>query len=247
MRKIFTSLALLSVIAGHAQFSSGDVSLGATGMTVKLETDTTKATLTLRGNSNVYLAIGFGSIGMANGSDGFIYNGQSTLDYTFTGLGMTPTADAVQNWTLVSNTVASGIRTIVATRTLAGGPGDFAFTNAAGNIAITYAKGTSLSLNNHGSNRGFSTLAMAGTLSTDNPEMANKIKAYPNPVSDLLNFSDTNKIVNVTFFDTAGRNLKSIQVNGNTSVDVFFLKVGNYFIEYVYTDGSHGFDKIVKK
>lgn len=246
MKKIFTLTAFLTILAANAQFTSGNVTLGSTGMVVKLDTNTTTATLTLTGNSNSYLGIGFGSAGMANGSDGFIYNSQSSLDYTFAGVGSNPVADTAQNWTVVSNTVASGIRTIVATRTLAGGSGDYAIANAAANIPISYARGTGLSLANHGTSRGYSTLVMTAALSTEEFDQQ-KIKVYPNPVTDLLNFTATGTIRKVSFYDTAGRLVKTAAADGKNSIDVSALEKGTYVVEYELTDGSTSYDKIIKK
>ena len=148
MAKKIAILFFFSIAINHAfaQFSSGTVSLGSSGMTVKLETTSTTVTLTLSGNSNSYLGIGFGTSGMVNGADGFIYNSTSNRDYTFKGVGVTPSADAAQDWKETSNSIASGIRTVVATRTLAGGAGDKAIANAAGAISIFYARGSSTTL-----------------------------------------------------------------------------------------------------
>lgn len=246
MKKIFTLTAFLTLLAANAQFTSGNVNLGSTGMVVKLDTNSTTATITITGNSNSYLGIGFGSAGMANGSDGFIYNSQSTLDYTFTGVGSNPVADTAQNWTVVSNTVTSGTRTIVATRTLAGGSGDYAIANAAGTIPISYARGTGLSLANHGTSRGYSTLVMTAALSTEEFDQQ-KVKVYPNPVTDLLNFTANGTIKKVSFYDTSGRLVKTAAADGKNSIDVSALEKGTYVVEYELTDGSTSYDKIIKK
>ena len=245
MRKIFTLTAFLTILAANAQFTSGNVTLGSTGMVVKLETNATTATITLTGNSNSYLGIGFGSAGMGNGSDGFIYNSQSSLDYTFAGVGSNPVADATQHWTVSSNTVASRIRTIVATRTLAGGTEDYVIANAAANIPISYARGTGLSLANHGTSRGYSTLVMKASLSTEDFDQQ-KIKVYPNPVTDLLHFGENGTIKKVSFYDITGRMVKTTLTEGKNSIDVSTLKKGTYVVEYELTDGSTSYDKIIK-
>ncbi|MEG1026692.1 MAG: T9SS type A sorting domain-containing protein [Flavobacterium sp.] len=245
MRRIFTLTAFLTLLSANAQFTSGNVNLGSTGMVVKLETTATTATLTLTGNSNSYLGIGFGSAGMGNGSDGFIYNSQSSVDYTFTGVGSNPMADTAQHWTVVTNTVASGIRTLVATRTLAGGSEDYTIANAAANIPISYARGTGLSLQNHGTSRGYSTLVMTAALSTEDFDQQ-KIKVYPNPVTDMLHFGDNGTIKKVSFYDITGRMVKTTLTEGKNSIDVSTLEKGTYVVEYELTDGSTSYDKIIK-
>ncbi len=105
-------------------------------MTVKLDTTPTGVTMTVTGDSNSMLGLGFGSTGMAAGADGFIYNSSANRDYSFSGVPNTPTADTSQDWTETSNTVSGSTRTIVATRSLSGGAGDFAIPNAPGTINI---------------------------------------------------------------------------------------------------------------
>ena len=110
-----------------------------------------------------------------NGADGFIYNSAATTDYTYGGIGITPSANASQDWTVTSNTTSGGTRTIVATRYLTGGTGDAAITNAAGTINIFFAKGGSLALTHHsGSNRGYSTLTKTAVLGTQDLSVESK-------------------------------------------------------------------------
>lgn len=74
MKKILFSLSVIFANFAMAQFTTGTVNLGSTGMTVKLDTSATLATITLTGADTSYLGIGFGgtgsSGGMANGVDG---------------------------------------------------------------------------------------------------------------------------------------------------------------------------------
>ena len=252
---LISSLALATI--ANAQFSTGTVSLGSTGMTVKLDTSSTLATLTLIGADTSYLGIGFGgtgsSGGMASGVDGFIYNSNSTtntnLDYTFGGVGNTPTVDAVQDWTITSNTASGGIRTIVATRSLAGGTGDTAFTNAAGNMNIFFAKGpsTTLSNNYHGGNRGYATLTKTAVLGTnDLLAESKKIVLYPNPAKSTVSFKNADKIKSVEIYESTGRKVKSVKLEGE-SINVSDLKSGSYYLEMTLTDGSLSFEKLIKE
>ncbi|EJL72584.1 T9SS type A sorting domain-containing protein [Chryseobacterium populi] len=251
MKKVLLTLSLALATTLGAQFSSGTVSLGSTGMTVKLDTTPTLATITLTGADTTYLGIGFGTVGMANGADGFVYNANSTsttnLDYTFGGIGSI-SPDATQNWTMTSNTTVAGIRTVIATRTLAGGSGDFAIPNAAGAINIFFAKGPGLNLQYHGANRGYATLNMAGTLATNEAiaVAGNKIVLYPNPAKETVSFKNADKIKSVEIYESTGRKAMSVKPNGDT-ISISDLKPGSYYLEIALKDGSVSYEKLIKE
>ncbi|MBO6184331.1 MAG: T9SS type A sorting domain-containing protein [Chryseobacterium sp.] len=257
MKKILLTLSIALANFAWAQFTTGTVTL-STGMTVKLDTSPTLATLTLTGPNTSFLGIGFGGTGtgggMGNGVDGFIYNVDSTtntnLDYTFAGVGNTPNPDAVQDWTITSNTVASGTRTIVATRSLSGGAGDTAFTNAAGTMNIFFAKGPSTTLAYHGGgtgNRGYAVLTKAGTLGvTDILAENKKVRLYPNPAKETVSFKNTDKIQSVDIYESTGRKVKTVKVDGE-NISVSDLKSGNYYFEITMKDGSTAYQKLIKE
>jgi len=245
---LISSLALAATVS--AQFSTGTVSLGSTGMTVKLDTSSTLATITLVGADTSYLAMGFGTSGMASGADGFIYNSTASRDYTFGGIGVTPTADAAQDWTQTSNTTAGGIRTVVATRSLSGGAGDTAITNAAGNINIFFAKGPGVDLSSGyhgGTNRGYATLTKTAVLGTnDLLAESKKVVLYPNPAKSTLSFKNADKIKSVDIYESTGRKVKSVKLEGE-SINVSDLKSGSYYLEMTLKDGTLSFEKLIKE
>jgi hypothetical protein len=250
MKKVLLTLSLAVASSLGAQFfSSGTVNLGSTGMTVKLVTSPTQATLTLTGPSTVYLGIGFGSVGMAPGADGFVYNANSTtssgLDYTFGGIGSI-TADAVQDWTMASNTTTGGIRTVVATRSLSGGTGDFAFSNIAGTINIFYALGPNLNLQQHQS-RGYANLTMGSVLATGEvAAQSKKVVLYPNPAKETVNIKNADNVKSVDIFESTGRKIRTAKMEG-TELNVSDLKSGNYYFEITLKDGSTVFEQLIKE
>ena len=229
-----------------SQFSTGTVNLPTTSMSVKIDVDATNVTMTLTGSSTAWLGIGFGNDGMASGADGFIYNSSANRDYIFNGIGIAPSADAAQNWTEISNTVASGTRTLVVRRTLAGGNGDFVFTNSAGTIPVFYAKGSSLNLGNHGGgNRDYATLTLSPSLAVDETgASAKKIGVYPNPVKEILNFTNADKISSVKIYDSTGKQVMNQKTSA--SLNVSQLMKGVYFIEFENLDGSKSYEKLIK-
>lgn len=254
MKKILLTISMALANLAWAQFSSGTVSLPVTSMTVKLDTTPTGVTLTVTGDSNSMLGIGFGGNGvdnggMAPGADGFIYNSATTRDYSFIGT-TTPNADVSQDWTEVSNTISGTTRTIVATRSLSGGAGDFAIPNSAGTINIFYARRLgNQALGYHGpANRGYATLTMAAsTLSTNEAAAGNK-KAllYPNPAKETIGFKNFDKIRSVDVFDATGRKVKSIRPD-KEHINIEDLKSGTYYFEVLLKDGSLSYEKLIKE
>lgn len=251
MKKVLLTLSMaLASSLGAQFFSTGTVNLGSTGMTVKIVTSPTQATITLTGPDTSYLGIGFGSSGMANGADGFIYNSSTNRDYTFGGVGVTPTADVSQDWTETSNTTSGGIRTVVATRSLTGGSGDTAITNSATSINIFFAKGpgTALSSGYHGGgNRGYATLTRTSVLGTNDLDLeSKKVVLYPNPAKETVSFKNADKIKSVDIFESTGRKIRSVKVDGK-EINVADLKSGNYYVEITLKDGSTAFEQLIKE
>jgi hypothetical protein len=251
MKKVLLTLSLaLASSLGAQFFSSGTVNLGSTGMTVKLVTSPTQVTLTLTGADTSYLGIGFGNLGggMANGADGFIYNSSANRDYTFGGIGVTPTADASQDWTVTSNTASGGIRTVVATRSLNGGSGDTPILNAAGTIGIFFAKGNTTTLAQHsGTNRGYANLIMGSVLATGEvAAQSKKVVLYPNPAKETVNIKNADNVKSVDIFESTGRKIRTAKMEG-TELNVSDLKSGNYYFEITLKDGSTVFEQLIKE
>ncbi|MGI9580770.1 T9SS type A sorting domain-containing protein [Chryseobacterium sp. RRHN12] len=248
MKKTLLALSVLLANFALAQFSSGTVNLPATSMTVKLDTTPTGVTITVTGDSNSMLGIGFGTVGMAPGSDGFIYNSSANRDYTFIGM-TTPTADAAQDWTETSNTVSGSTRTIVATRSLTGGSGDFAIANAAGTINIFYSrKSGGTSLGYHDAGRGYATLTMTAASLSTNEIAANskKVNLYPNPAKATVSFKNFDKIKSVDIYEATGRKVKSVKPESE-SISVADLKSGSYYVEILLKDGTTSYEKLIKE
>ncbi|KQK26700.1 secretion protein [Chryseobacterium aquaticum] len=247
MKKLLLISSLVLATTVSAQFSSGVVTLGSTGMTVKLDTTPTTATITLTGDSNSMLGLGFGSSGMANGADGFIYNSTSSRDYTFGGF-TAPSADPVQDWTQTSNTISGSTRTVVATRSLLGGTGDFVIPNAAGTINIFYARTSGgQSIAYHGASRGYVSLNMVASLGTnDLLAESKKVSLYPNPAKSTVSFKNADKTKSVDIYESTGRKVKTVKLESE-SINVSDLKSGSYYLEITLNDGTLSFEKLIKE
>ncbi|WP_343634622.1 Ig-like domain-containing protein [Fluviicola sp.] len=111
---------------------------------------TTDITVTVQGPSDRFIAFGFGT-GMATGNDAIIWSTLGTgaaplqlRDHRMIGQGVEPSVDAQQDWTVISNNVSGGNRTIVASRVLnTGDANDVVFNFAATSQNLFWSKGPS--------------------------------------------------------------------------------------------------------
>lgn len=143
-------------------YTTGVVTLSSTaglGMTAKIDINT-QVTLTLTGPSGRWFAVGFNASTMAAGTDVVGVHSSGTLsafDCNLTGASA-PSTDAQQNWTISSDVVNAGVRTVVATRALnTGDANDYIFPAVPSSIGLIWARSSSASFSYsyHGStNRG---------------------------------------------------------------------------------------------
>lgn len=156
-------LLLFILPASFAQtYTTGVVNLSSTAglaMTAKIDIGA-QVTLTLTGPSGRWFALGFNASSMTNGTDVVGVHSATTLsafDCKLTGFAA-PVTDAQQNWTITSDVVNAGIRTIIATRALnTGDANDYIFPASPTAISLIWSRSStaSFSYSNHGgSNRG---------------------------------------------------------------------------------------------
>ena len=250
MKKTLLILFLITSSSLFAQsFSTGTQTL-TSGLTanINIDNDTGTTTLTLAGPSNKWFGIGFGISNM-NGTDIFMTNGSSIRDAYSASNGQ-PQADSSPesgDWTLVSNTVSSSTRTIVATRANdTGNSNDHTFSASAGSLTVIWAIGASSQYSSGHSNRSATTLSVSLGISENN--LLN-FEMYPNPVSDLLNIqlpTGTEK-AEVGVFDYTGRLVSSKTISSNdTAIDVQKISKGIYMIR-VATNTKIGVQRFIKK
>ena len=161
MMLVFSILGLSS--KAHSQtYTTGVVTLSSTAgiaMTAKIDIET-QVTLTLTGPSGRWFALGFNANSMASGTDVVSVHNATTLnafDCNLTGYSA-PATDAQQNWTIISDVVSGGVRTVTATRPLAtGDANDYAFSSTPTSIGLIWARSNTATFtySYHGSaNRG---------------------------------------------------------------------------------------------
>ncbi|MCI9843955.1 T9SS type A sorting domain-containing protein [Flavobacterium pectinovorum] len=242
MKKI-TLLAILAIsLSGFAQQkSTGNITLSTnTTANLTLNNTTSKATLTLTGPSDRWFALQFGSFaiggGMASGQDFVYFNGTSLVDGNHVGRQF-PNTDASQNWTVTSNTVASGIRTVIAERNLStGDANDYTFNYANTSIDFAWAKNGSAgqSLNYHGGNRGYNIdVPLSATLGVDDFSLkASSI--YPNPSNGNFTIETKTGLDQITVYSLIGTLIQTIEVKDKSNtveVSLKNLQTGIYLVE----------------
>nr|WP_294936638.1 T9SS type A sorting domain-containing protein [uncultured Flavobacterium sp.] len=248
MRKItFTILGLLFTASGllAQTFSTGTVTFFGGGPTTaysgKVDVTSTTATVTLIGPSTSWLGIAF-NVSAPNqmdniGSDVLIFDGTNMTDRSFDGIGVTPPTDT-QNWTVQSNNISSGVRTVVATRARVATEGtDFTFPFSAGPLPLTFARGTSLVVTYHGSGNCGSTTSNLGNESF----AIDSFKMYPNPTKNFVNIELPELVAeaSVIIYDMLGKKVKEATVTfDNTKVDLTGLTTGSYLMNIKTKDGE---------
>ncbi len=253
MKKI-TYLIYLLFIACNVfcqSYSTGTIQLSNTsglGITLRLDIGS-QVNMILTGPADRWFSVGFGATSMTAGTDVVLCHTNSTLttfDRVLPGFAA-PTADATQNWTILSNTVSGNVRTINATRSLdTGDSNDYVFSNTPSALSVIWARASAnnYTLNYHGgANRGVT--AVNFTLNTED-FLLSQFKIYPNPAKDQVNltFSNVFEELNVKVFDQLGRVVDQFVVfdkNFNFSTSGYLS--GSYIIKVESTENS--FSKIL--
>lgn len=239
MRKI-TLLMLLPFLSIAQSKITDPVTVSGATATILLNNNTQLATLTLVGPSDRWLACQFGSFqgGMESGSDVVYFNGTTLVDAKHNGIGQAPSADTQNDWTISSNTVSLGVRTIVATRPFnSTDTSDFDFDYFADTIGIAVARGNiaSYSLAYHGaSNRIVNTSVSFSTLGVENVSLE-AATIYPNPSKGNFSVRSSSKIEHISIFTLTGNFVKTIKSDDEQlfQMNVEGIATGVYLIEIV--------------
>jgi len=186
MKKITFILTLLISSYGFAQtVSTGQVAL-TSGCTVQFDVTSTEVTMTMVLPENDWLAVALDATAMGStNKDVVVYDSSGLQDRYLYGQ-VTPPSDGASNqdWTQSSNTVTSGVRTVVATRDLnTSDTKDYVFTTTNNTaLALLWARGAG-TFGYHGGNKG----SAASTLGTATIALAPEFDVYPNPADLELN------------------------------------------------------------
>lgn len=239
MKKITFLLLSLLCFSGFSQSKSTGIINLTSNMTANLTLNntTSKVTLILTGPSDRWFALGLNvapGFSMSSG-DVLVYT-TSLTDRNYVGFAA-PATDATQSWTTLSNTTASGIRTLTLERALTNSDAnDFQFPYASTTtITLAWAKSSSASttLANHGSgNRGFA----SGTFTTLAAEdfSLNATSVFPNPTSGTFNVKTKTNLTNINVYNQTGALVKTIDVDASADtieVKIDGLETGVYLLE----------------
>lgn len=239
MKKPLLLVCMLASAAVSAQtFSTGTLSLSSTpgntplAYSAKVDVDASVVTLTLTGPSDRWMGIGFGESSMAAGGDVVIYDGTNLTDRTFVGIGTEPVLDAVQDWTVISDQVETGVRTVVGTRALAtGDTNDYTFTPTESSLTLVYARGQSIEVGYHGSDSCGTTTASLSLGTTDFSIVSSKI--FPNPSHGTFTIQSPVALQRIAIYSQSGKLVKTLTgENGDlTEIEVDGLEAGIYLVE----------------
>jgi Secretion system C-terminal sorting domain len=226
MKKTLLSLAFIAISAfSFGQFSTGTVTNG--GLVVKIDTTPTAVTLTITAPATVWFGIGFGSNVMGT-TDIFIWSDVASRDYTAAGHWVN--ADAIQSWTILSDSVISSSRTVVATRPLAV-TGNYTFVNDSSPITVIVAGGFTTTLGGH-AGRASATLPRTALGVEDFSLKAASV--YPNPSTGIFNVQTKTGLDKINVYSQIGAFVKTIEVeNGslNAEINLKGLQSGVYMLE----------------
>lgn len=241
-KKITLLFVFVSALLNAQQKSTGAIALGS-DMTAELTLDngTSLATVTLSGPNDRWFALQFGSFtgGMQSGSDLVYWNGSILVDARHNGIGVTPTNDPTNNWTLVSNvnnSPVSGQRTVVYSRPFnTGDANDFTFNYANTNIDLAMAKHqmADFALAYHGSNRQVFLDTGLTVLGLEDFSLK-AATVYPNPSTGNFTIATKTLINSIDVYNINGAFVKTIKVDNaseNIEFNISELPVGVYLIE----------------
>lgn len=235
MKKLAFSflIAVFSVCGLYAQsYTTGNMVFFG-NYSGRIDVTNSTVTVTLVGPSTSWLGIGFDATSMDDvGRDVIIFDGTSITDRSFNGIGVTPPTDT-QNWTLSSNNVVTGVRTVVMTRARVATEGsDFTFPLAAQPLDIIFARRTgSTVIGYHGAGNCGTTTANL-TLGTDDFVMES-LKVYPNPSKEYFTVELPDKVTKgeVKVYDALGKLIKQQNVSTiENKISTSGLSSGSYFM-----------------
>lgn len=248
MKKITLILtAFVSIVSFAQQKSTGTISLSnSVPMTANftLNNTTSQVTLILTGPSDRWFGLGIGitaGFGMDSG-DCVVFTTTTTpnlTDRNFVG-GVNPPQDAMQNWTIVSNTVTGTVRTLTLTRALTTGdsndfPLPYATTNSL-SFGGVRASSATMSVSSHGgsASAGYAVNIPLVTLGVEDFTL-NATKIYPNPSKGVFTLESKTTLDKINVYSQTGVLVKTIEVAnnslGNFEVNLQGFQTGVYLLE----------------
>ena len=245
MKKITLLLTTIMSFAAFAQSkTTGTLSLSNSipiTANFTLNNDTSQVILVLTGPSDRWFGLGIGvqsGFGMGAG-DVVVFTTTTTpnlTDRNFQGTGNPP--QDIQDWTTVSNSVTSGVRTLTLVRALTNtDPNDFqmpyATTNSI-NFGGVRASSVSMNVGAHGgsASAGYVTNATFTTLGVEDFSL-NAAQVFPNPSNGNFVISSKVNLQDVAVYSQTGALISTIKANDSTTneINLSGLAKGVYLLE----------------
>ncbi len=248
-QQLFFFLLMCSAVTFSQIFSTETVTVGSLSASVRIDDTTT--TVTMMGPEDNWFAVGFRDAGsttgnMSSGADVLRTDGTTLTDAQFSGFGL-PGADTSQDWTLDSNTVSGGVRTVVASRANnSGDANDFVFSPEEAGITLVLAHGT-LNGTTHAQHSSRGAVA-AQTLSTKKYQQLS-FGLYPVPASNSVTVQLPTNVskAEVSVFDLAGRLVANQAISlSDKDINIQALGAGMYMVK-VMSEDKLGVKRLVKK
>jgi len=241
MKKIIPSLfslfCLFSTMSFGQNYSTGlfniiSIADGQLDAQIDINVGADIVTLTLIGQENRYLAMGFDTNGHSLGKDVVIFDGVNLTDRSFTNNHDTPPLDSQGDWTIAANTVNAGIRTVVATRARnTGDANDYVFSTNPTNLHVVGAIGSTFNIVEHTKkNDAIVTFTLLGL--DDNNKISFSMAPNPTTSNLTLVMPSTLAKASVEIYDMLGRKIfeSNIIESNFATIDVSAWNSGVYLV-----------------
>lgn len=238
----FTLFTLLITAVFFGQtYSTGIKQLSSSGLDYKAQVDVTSSlvTVTMIGPSDRWMALGFSNasvVNMASGTDVIAFDGTNLTDRTLGGIGVYDLDSGTgQSWTITSNTINAGVRTLVGTRVLnTGEANDYVFSAAAGSLNLCFSRAATatFTLQPHGGLSNAGNVASNLTLGNDSFKI-DDFKIYPNPAKGFTTIELPTNVDSgtVKIYDSLGRVVKNQTVStSQNEINTSELTTGTYMV-----------------
>jgi len=249
--QIFGFLCLISTLTFSQTYSSGLVNIvGNLDGQIDINTNTDIVTLTLIGPDAGWLAMAFDAFEAHGGADLVMFDGTNLQDRKFTFGFNEPTVDpGGQNWTVTSNTTASGFRTVVGTRARVSPDGnDYMFSATPTTLDVAGAYNANFTMSNKHDEKNLTTLNFY-VLGIDDLNRIN-FSMSPNPATSNLKVVLPSNLQNasIEIFDMLARKIFDGTMDNShfSIIDVSGWNSGVYLVK-VSDGGSTQTKRFVKK
>lgn len=244
MKKNILLLLLLITVTGFSQSKATPVISFNADMKAQftLDNTTSKVTLVLTGPSDTWSSLGIGTASSTTSGDAFVYT-TSVTDNT------TNSTNPNGEWNTISNTVASGKRTVTLERTLTNSDlNDFQMAfDTTNTIDIVWSRSGSAIAPAPNGNRGSTTAAFMATLGVHDVSIGDEAILYPNPTSGDLFIKTKTNLSKVNVYSQTGILVKTMKIKDNSNevkVNVNDLPKALYLFE-LHNDSEKTWKKVL--